>query len=295
VKHAPTSPDEGPRIGLALAGGGVRGLAHVNALDVLDSLDIRPVAIAGTSIGAIIGALYASGKSAVEIREYVRQFVITKDDKLGDIYGKREELMRWLGALRPSFERGGLVAADRLLEHLLGDLKETRFEDLAIPLRVVATDFHRGEQVVIDSGELLPAIRASMSIPGVFLPFVDDDRVLVDGGVVNNLPYDQLPGDIDLRIAIDIAPTRRSEGEEMPKFFDMSLGMFDIMQEKMTAEKLRHDPPDVYACFRCSGVRMLDFGKIEDVWDQGGEEAGRLRCRLAEALCEGKGEAAARG
>lgn len=258
------------KIGIALGGGGVRGLAHALALEAVDEAGVNPSVISGTSIGGIIGALYASGESGREIRERLEHHFVSSEDQIGDLYEKRESLLQWLQAVRPSWDNSGLISANRFLDYLLPDLKDRRFADLEIPLRVVATDFHRGDPVVFGQGNLSPALQASMSIPGVFVPVKDGGRLLVDGGVVNNLPYDLLPDDCDIKIAIDIVPVRDwNDGEEKdPGLVEMTLGAFDIMLKRITTEKLEHSPPDIYVPFEFHGIRALDFRKVDQVWEQ---------------------------
>ena len=187
---------------------GVRGLAHVLALEVLDELGVRPARIAGTSMGAIIGSLYASGKNGKDIREGIHQHIIARGEGLKEIFGKRRELMKWLSAIQLTRRSGGILKADGFFAFLFDELQVESFDELTIPFAAVAADFYRGDAVVLESVDLMSAIQASMSIPGVFAPVTRDGRVLVDGGVVNNLPYDILAEDCDVTIALDVAPSR---------------------------------------------------------------------------------------
>jgi NTE family protein len=264
------------RIGLALGGGGVRGLAHARALDILDDEGFRPSAIAGTSMGAIVGALYASGLSGRDILDLVDRHVIQRGDGLREIVRKKDSLFKWLSALRPSWE-GGLLKAEGVLSLLIDEIPSRTFEELAIPLRVVATDFRRGEAVLFESGELIPALTASMAIPGIFAPVEHEGRRLVDGGLVDNLPYHVLPDDCDRTIAIDVGSSPETRGGEDPGIVDAILGMFDIMLERQTAARLAEAPPTllVHPTFR--GIRILEFEKIENVLDQAEETMEEFR------------------
>ena len=107
------------KVGIALGGGGVRGLAHVCILQVLDDLHMRPAVIAGTSMGAIVGALYASGMSAREIREVIERRLILKNDTWRDVIEKREDLLKWVSAFKPDFSGSGLINAQGILNSLL--------------------------------------------------------------------------------------------------------------------------------------------------------------------------------
>lgn len=160
------------KIGLALGGGGARGLAHIGVLKVLEENGIHPDIIAGTSIGSIIGALYASGLRAVEIERLVT----------------RLEFKHLQMFLDPALSLNGLIQGKRitaLLESILGDLT---FDDLVRDFTCVAADIKNGEPVLLQEGPLVPAIRASISIPGVFVPAKIAGRYLVDGGLVLQVP-----------------------------------------------------------------------------------------------------------
>lgn len=271
------------RIGLALGGGGVRGLAHIPVLELLDELDLKPAAIAGTSMGALLGALYASGKSGAAIRELYRGHFISRDDSIRDVLDKKSALLSWINAFLPSATRGGLFRSDRFLEHVFGDALPDRFEDLAIPFVAVAVDFWSGEEVVISSGELMSALRASSSVPGVYAPVERDGRVLVDGGLVNQVPYDHLP-DCDLTIAVDTGLERTpDEKHGTPSVVQAIVGALDIMQDAALEQRLRRARPDVMVRMNFRDVELLEYGKAEEVMKQAGPPVAELRRRLAEA------------
>jgi NTE family protein len=174
------------KLGLALGGGAARGLAHLGVLKVLDEAGIHADFICGTSAGSIVAALYAGGYSWEEITEVT-------------------SALDWGDFVQPVFPRMGLVRADKLekrLEDLLGD---RTIEELEIPFRAVTVDLVRGEQYVIDSGPVAPAVRASCSIPGIFEPVEVAGRVLVDGGVLNDVPIDVcLDMGADFVVAVDL-------------------------------------------------------------------------------------------
>ena len=156
-------------IGLVLGGGGARGFAHIGVLRALDEHGIRPVAIAGCSMGGIVGALYAAGYTPVEIEHMFE-----------DISGF--DLISW-------GKGGSLIGGEGIVKQLAKHLPTT-FAELKIPLEVVAVDVQEGKQVILNTGELLIALRATSAIPGVISHVVYEDRVLIDGGLINNLPVD---------------------------------------------------------------------------------------------------------
>lgn len=268
------------RFGLALGGGGARGLAHVVAIETLERYGLKAEVVAGTSMGAIVGALYASGQSGAQVREGIESHIVTKGDRFKDIVAKRSNLVKWLTAVQPELGRGGILRADGLLHYLLDQIQAQTFDDLERPFFVVATDFWTGEEVVINSGELMPAIKASMAIPGIFAPVVIENRVLVDGGMSNNVPYDILLDRCDATVAIDIAPERASPSSEVPNILDSVIGMFDMLIEKVMHEKFQQAPATLYFNPGVTGVRVLDFDKIENVFQQTQEAMPKLEAEL---------------
>jgi NTE family protein len=272
------------RVGIALGGGGVRGLAHIPILQVLDDLQIRPAIISGTSMGSIVGSLYASGISAREIREDIEKHLILKNDSWRDVIEKREELLKWVYAFKPDFSTSGLINVQGILSFLLSEIKVSRFEDLEIPLLVVATDYWSAEEVIFEKGELLPAIQASMAVPGVFAPVSIDGRIMVDGGAVNLVPYDLLIGHADCVIAVNVSRVRFAGGPEIPNALESVLGTFDIMHTAMLADKLARLKPDIYVWPQIHDVRMFDFGKAEEVFVQAAPAAEELRKELLKVL-----------
>lgn len=272
------------KVGVALGGGGVRGLAHVLVLEVFDELGIKPGILAGTSMGAVIGALYASGMPGREIRQRMEHHVILKGDKWRDVMEKKGDLLRWVHAFRANFSRGGLLSAKGFFGYLFDEIRVTRFDELEIPLLVVAADFWSAEQVVFHEGELRPAIQASMAVPGVFAPVAVDNRVLVDGGVVNLVPYDLLQDQSDFTIAVNVSRVRSPGRHDVPGALESVLGSFDIMQTAALADKLNRRPPDIYVRLEIHGVRMLEFGKIQKVFDQASPIVARFRETLKNSL-----------
>lgn len=179
------------RLGLALDSGGARGFAHIPLLEKLDELAVQPFAIAGSSIGALVAAVYGCGN----LQAY-RDAVFNMS--------KRELFM----LTDPVFPRTGLFSGDRLMKFMTRFIPEgTRIEELPFKLGVVATDYQAGAAVVFTSGDLLQAVRASIAIPGVFTPVVLGDTVLIDGGVTRSLPVDVVKRmDVNRMVAVNLHP-----------------------------------------------------------------------------------------
>ncbi len=260
------------------------GLAHIPYLETLDELGIRPVALAGTSMGAIMGALYASGMTGAQIRKTVRENIITEDDGIREVLKKRGAILRWLGAVKPSWSPRGILRADGLVNDLLDMIDAETFEDLKIPLWIMATDFRPGEPVVFHEGDLLTAIKASMAIPGVFVPVEHEGRILVDGGVVNNLPYDILRDRCGYTVAVDVCPRNHQGDAEPPNMLEATVGMFDILIGRITDQMMQQRPPDLYTNPEIACVRILEFDKAGKVLRQADAAVGAFRERVAKAI-----------
>jgi NTE family protein len=184
-----------PKIGLALSGGGARGLAHIGVLQVLESENIPIAAIAGTSMGAYIGSLYAAGLAGARLEELAREI---KD---------RRTLFNLLDpAFPPS---AGLIRGEKIRKHLERSLGPVNFSELPIPLLVVATDLDSLSAHVFDSGPVAPAVHASSAIPGVCAPVQIGDRRFTDGGAAEPLPVTLLREryPLDAVIAVNVLPT----------------------------------------------------------------------------------------
>lgn len=269
---------KGKKIGLALGGGGARGLAHIHVLETLDELGIRPHAIAGTSIGSIMGALYASGLSGSEIRKLIDRLLLRDIEKFSDVF-TRKDLFKGLELIDPSFHRGSLISGEKFIRFLAESMECSSFEELRIPLQVSTTDFSTGREAVFCSGDLLSAVQASMAIPGVFKPVERDGKMLVDGGLVNPLPYNLLCKQCDLVIAVDVSGSL-VRGSKRPDFLDATLGSFDIVQSALISEQLRRDPPDIYLKPDLRDIRILEFNKADQIFEQSASITTELQKKL---------------
>src|SRR5688572_19853564 len=215
-----SDPDR-PRIGLVLGGGGARGFAHVAVLKELERQRIPVDCIAGTSMGALVGGLYASGMSADQIEQALRDmdWVEMFNDRVArperSFRRKRDDDLALIAG-KPGIGNDGIkiapgvLSGERvllLLERLTQPVAtRTHFDQLPIPFRAVATDLNSGQAVVMDQGSLALAMRASMSIPGVFRPVTRGEHLLVDGGLVNQLPVDVVRAmGADRVIAVDVS------------------------------------------------------------------------------------------
>jgi len=272
-----------PKIGIALGSGGAKGIAHIPMLEALDELGITPHRIAGSSIGALVGSLYASGMSAQAIKEMAANLAITKKDSLRSVLSDKK-IGKWMEMIDADFHHSGLLKTESITSGLFQNVSASTFEDLLIPLTVVATDFWERQAVVLESGPLQPAVQASMAIPGVFTPVDLDGRVLIDGGSVNPLPFDLLTESCDLVIAIDINSGGAATTGDMPGYFDTVFGSLQILQQAIVERELKARKPDVYIKPDLSGFRTLQFHKADDIYRQAQPAKEELKRKLSEKL-----------
>src|SRR5262249_43462346 len=188
-------------LALALGAGGARGLSHIAVFEALDELGVKPVVIAGSSIGALAGAVYAAGMSGKAIRRYVldlahdraevwRRLILARAGSFNDLFGGDV-----FAAMR--------LDAEKIAAQFLPGAVPDDFGALSIPLTVVASDLHARRETVFSGGPLRPALAASIALPTLMRPMVIEDRVLIDGGATNPLPFDLLRGRADVIVAVD--------------------------------------------------------------------------------------------
>lgn len=247
------------RVALALGSGGARGLAHIPVLEAFDELGIKPVAVAGCSMGAVVGAGYAAGMSGKDIRTFAIDSLRKQGDFARRLISMQWESLRerWRDKRSLSEFSMAIEAAGVAQEFLPAALPKT-FEELSIPLAVVATDFHDRSEIVYRAGLLRPAVAGSMAIPGVLRPVEFEGRVLIDGGAVNPLPFDLLRKDADIVVAVDITRIR-DVPDGIPDPIQMLFMATDIMTHTIVSEKLKSAAPDILLRPNVSAFGALDF------------------------------------
>ncbi len=257
------------RIGLALGGGGAKGLCHLAFIKAFDEIGVRPAVIAGTSIGAVIGSFYAAGMSGADIEVLLKEN-LREINRMMDI-----SLFR-----RSAIKRG--KAAEQLFYR---HIPVSRFEELPIPLKVVATDFWDRREVIFDSGALIPAIRASMALAGLFEPVTLNGTVLVDGGGVNPLPYDIIQNDCDITVAIDVSGEKTPPIEgAVPSVVENLLTTYTIMQSSIVKTKLNFSPPDIYIKPALTNIRATEFDRYDEIMEGVREDVAMLKGELERSL-----------
>jgi NTE family protein len=243
--------------GLALGAGGARGIAHVAVLEALDRMGARPVHVAGTSIGALIGAAYAAGLSGKEIRRRVVALAHNRTDTWRRLVSARAGTISNLFAM--GLGSATLIDAELFCAQFLPDQVPEYFDKLDLPLTVIASDLHRRRQVAISAGALRPAIAASIAMPTLMRPVVLEDKVLIDGGATNPLPFDLLRDRADVVVAVDVSGEPNEERRDIPNPWECFLSTVMVMGAAITNEKLTRGAPDLTIRPKVGLFRTLDF------------------------------------
>jgi len=260
----PAAQQRGPSVGLALGGGGARGLAHVLILEAFDELGIRPAFITGTSIGAVYGAAYAAGLSAAHIRAHTEEILGQRLDLARNLISARSDPVQKL--FRLFSLRSSILKPEVLLEHILPSRVPRRFDDLRIPLAVVATDFYAQDSVVFSEGDLRQAIAASIALPVIFQPVIVNNRALMDGGLVDPLPFVLASTGADVTVAVDVSGAPRSDPREMgPGAVEAIVACSQILQRSLVREKLKRHQPDIYIDVEVDAYHVLEFHRFREI------------------------------
>jgi NTE family protein len=292
------SGDTRPRIGLALGGGGARGIAHISVLRMIEELRIPIDCVAGTSMGALVGGLYASGTSVDDMEELI---VSTDWPRLFNdslerperSYRRKQDDRDSLATIGIGIRDGGIKVSPGLLqgERILAMFERSTlgvsaiddFDHLPIPYRAVATDLNTGEAVVLDHGSLAMAMRASMSLPGIFQPVEVDGRVLLDGGLANQVPVDVVRAmGADIVIAVDVGTPLMKLGRDA-SLLDVVSQISGMMTTGNTGRQLAalHEQDVLIAPKLGDAVATGDFTKAREALAIGAQAAEAARGRLA--------------
>ena len=270
-----------PTFGVAFGGGGARGLAHIHIIEALDELGIKPAAIAGSSIGAIMGAGMASGMKGAEIHDYARSILGSRAEVAARMWRSRP------GTIAEAMQGGIRVSQfniERILKAFLPEAIPQTFEALKVPLKVTATDYFGHSLAVFAEGDLHSALAASAAIPAVFRPVTREGRVLIDGGIYNPVPFDLIEKDADIIIAVDVVGAPSEAERRHPTTVDLMYGATQLMMQSIIANKLRQHPPDILIRPNVSKYRVLEFLKIETLMAETVEIKGELKRAVEKAV-----------
>lgn len=296
------------KIGLALGSGSARGWAHIGVIEALTDAGIEIDCVAGTSIGAVVGAVFAAG-NLDSLKEVVLQF----------------DWKQILGFLDVVFPKSGLIDGKKVTDFLRRHMQEKTIEDLMMPFCAVSTNLDGGQEVVISKGDVIEAVRASISLPGIFTPVKKDGMVLIDGGLVNPVPVSVVRSmGADRVIAVDLNSdivSRKSSGrtspsiqrdagpgrtvrssvlaglnrkvsalrqqtvtqaehwlsrDPMPNIFEVLQESIHIMEARITETRLRLDPPDLLIQPNLGYIKLMEFNRAQEAIDAGYKETMRM-------------------
>jgi NTE family protein len=242
---------------LALGGGGARGLAHIAVLEALDEIGAKPAAIAATSSGALLAAAYAAGISGRDIRRFVIALAHDRGEVFRRLVASRASTFASLFSI--GLGSAALLDAEKFCRQFLPEPVPEQFEELRIPLAVVATDLYRRRQAVFSAGPLIPALAASIALPTLMRPVVVERRVLIDGAATNPLPFDALPRHADIIIAVDITGVPSEERRDVPNPWECLLATILVMGSAIVAEKVKQSAPDLIVRPNVGTFRAVDF------------------------------------
>lgn len=242
-------------IALVLSGGGARGLAHIGVIRELEKEGFNIKSITGTSMGALIGGLYAMGR----LKDF-EDWVIQQKS-----YG-------FIRLLDISFRRNGFLKGEKILHKLRQEIPGMNIEDLPIPYCCVATDMWSQKSVVLNEGMIYEAIRASIAIPSVFTPVRKGDMLLVDGGVLNNIPVDfaikTKPDDkilaVDVNARIPLKDTVNAVNKKSLSMFRLSNQVISLMTETLGNLRLQGNPPDILIQISRHSCELYEFYKAKE-------------------------------
>lgn len=245
------------RVALVLAGGGARGVAHIGAIEELERRGFEIAAVAGTSMGALVGGMYASGHLTA-----FKEWMCTLDK------------YKVFGLVDFALSSEGLVKGDRVIKAMQELVPDVRIEQMRVPFAAVAADLLTGREVVLDRGGLYDAIRASISIPSVFRPVHRDGMVLIDGGTVNPLPLNRVRREEgDLLVAVDVSapfgadPTTRANASL--NYYKVLIASSQIMQQHITQLMCRLYRPDVLVQMPADSYGMFEFYRSAELIEAG--------------------------
>lgn len=264
-RAGPLAPaPKAPSIGLALGGGGARGLAHVVMLEAFDELGLTPKVIAGTSIGAVIGAAYASGMPAREIRAQMQEVLSGRLELMRDLFTARARTLPRVSRIFSPLN--AVLSPEALLDIVYPSRVARDFADLTIPLRIVATDFYALDACVFERGPLRQAVAASMALPVIFEPIVVDNRAYVDGGLVNPLPFDLVREDTDFTVAIDVSGVPVPAPDRVhPTAAEALFAASFVFERTIIREKLKTQQPDILIQAGTSQFQLFDMWRVDEI------------------------------
>jgi len=269
------------RIGVALGSGAARGLAHIPYIEAMDELGLQPAVIAGSSIGALIGSGWANGMTGAELREHAYSVLGSLQLIAATLWNRSMPSLTKLLTDGISMQVDAVGVAHAFLPEGFPD----DFAALKIPLHVVSTDFYAWKEVIFETGQLRPAIAASMAIPSLFRPVSLNGTYFIDGGVTNPLPLAQIAGRCDLAIGIDVQRTPDPTlAVKEPSPFDSAIVATEIMSQRIVDATVASYHPDVFVHADVGPFGGSEFWRVREIIEHASKDKDRFKRAIDGAM-----------
>ena len=255
-------------LGIAFGGSGAQGIASIAYIKALEALDIKPDIVSGTGVGAVVAAMYAAGMTSQNMIDFLQEI---------DFPGAK----RPINAMKVKDSKYGILDGLGLEEYYQMIVPIKVFDRLYFPAKIVAANWTTGQQVLFDSGDVGPAVRSAVAIPGVFMPREVEGELYMDGSCVNPVPFDVIRKDCDVLAAIDPSV---NEEEAAQVVFGVISGAFNAAKKALTAEKLKTCKVDLIDSFVVEEINMFDFTLFHEIIESTEERAGLFAVNLQEKL-----------
>jgi NTE family protein len=258
------------RLGIAFGGGGAQGIANIAYVKALEAMEIKPDIVAGTGIGAVVAAMYAAGMTSQNMIDFMQE-------------------VNFPGAKKPisvnkvKDAKYGILDGLGLEEYYKMVVPIKVFDRLYFPLKIVAVNYSTGEQVLFDSGDVGPAVRAAVAIPGIFSPHEVNGSILMDGSCINPVPFDVIREDCDVLAALDPQINESPEAYS-PFVFPALMNASAASKRALAVEKQRSCEVEAFERVVLEDINMFDFALFEDIVAAAEESAGAFAMRLKEML-----------
>lgn len=255
-------------LGIAFGGSGAQGIASIAYIKALEALEIKPNIVSGTGVGAVVAAMYAAGMTSQNMIDFLQEI---------NFPGAK----RPINPLKVKDSKYGILDSLGLEEYYQMVVPIKVFDRLYFPLKIVASDWTSGQQVLFDSGDVGPAVRSAVSIPGVFMPKEVNGELIMDGSCVNPVPFDVIRSDCDVLAAID---PQINEEEAAQMVYSVMSGAFNAAKKALTVEKQKTCKVDLFESFVVEEINMYDFALFNEIIESTEERAGLFAINLQDKL-----------
>ncbi len=257
------------KLGIAFGGSGAQGIANIAYIKALEALEIKPDIVSGSGIGAVVAAMYAAGMSSQDMIDFLLEINFPGSKRPININKIKDA-------------KYGILDSLGLEEYYQMIVPVKVFDRLYFPLKIVAANWATGQQVVFDSGDVGPAVRSAVSIPGVFMPNEVNGEIMMDGTCVNPVPFDVIRDDCDVLVAID--PQVNEQESLAPTVYSVISGAFNAAKKAMVIEKLKTCKVDHLESIVVEEISIYDFAFYHEIIESTEEKAGLFALKVQDLL-----------